>query len=356
MAIDLTGGYDVSLEYSWPESPPPGARDASVMCISDDRGYVGFPRFSIEAIAPGERGASEGYGGSELQWETPDLKLNLAFADGRVFRLREPGKRHSTLGPDGQHSVLGAGPLEFRCVEPFRMWTASFQGSAVQTSTSALIDGNADGPRVDVEFHLEATMAVPPWKMGSLSPQKGETYHHPDEERIEQLFRAKGTVRVEDQELIFNGSGFRVRRKGIRRLGESEGASGRGHCWQTALFPSGKAFGFNIHAPREDGVPPLNDGYLFTGDGSLIPAYVVRAPWLRSLQPTREDVSFVLESELGTTTIQGETVISVFDMSRPRMPNWVVYQGCCRFSWDGEETYGMSERSFPRDKIEHVTA
>jgi hypothetical protein len=321
------------------------------MCVSDDRGLVGFPRFSIEAIGPGEPGASEGYGGAELQWETPDVKLNLAFADGRVLRLREPGKMHPGLGSEAQGSVLGAGPLEFRCVKPFRSWTASFQGTAVETSTTSLIAGNADGPRVSLEFHLEATMAAPPWEMGTLLPQ-GEAYHHPDEKRFEQLFRTNGTLRVGDDEQIFNGSGLRIRRKGIRRVGESAGASGRGHCWQSALFPSGKAFGFNVHAPRPDGVPPFNEGYIFTGDGALIPARVVVAPWLRRLQPSGEDVSFVLESELGTTSIQGETAVSTFDVSAPKRTKSVLYQGCARYRWDDEETFGMSERSSPREQIE----
>ncbi len=51
---------------------------------------------------------------------------------------------------------------------------------------------------------------------------------------------------------------------------------------------------------------------MFDGDGELIPAWVVDAPWLRQLQPGGEDVSVVLETAKGTTRIQGESLVSCF--------------------------------------------
>ena len=137
MGIDLTGGLDADREYVFAECPDiPEMREAVNMWVSDDRGVLGLPRFAVEAVAP--------------QWDTHDLQVNIAFPDGRVYRLREPGPRHDAIGPDGLPTVLGAGPLEFCCVEPFRVWTASFSGTATETSTDALIAGNGDGPRVDI--------------------------------------------------------------------------------------------------------------------------------------------------------------------------------------------------------------
>ena len=108
--------------------------------------------------------------------------------------------------------------------------------------------------------------------------------------RYEQLFRATGeSVKRGDDEHEFTGSGLRIRRQGVRKL-----AGFWGHCWQSAVFPSGRAFGYIAYPPRPDGEPTFNEGYIFTGDGGLIPARAVEAPWLTRLQTVGEDVSLVL--------------------------------------------------------------
>jgi hypothetical protein len=38
------------------------------------------------------------------------------------------------------------------------------------------------------------------------------------------------------------------------------------------------AFGYIAYPPRPDGEPTFNEGYIFDGDGDLIPARVVEAP------------------------------------------------------------------------------
>ncbi|OAA25747.1 hypothetical protein UG55_102015 [Frankia sp. EI5c] len=315
-------------------------RDSVSMWICDDRGELALPRIGIEAVAS--------------SWESHQYQLNVVLADGRVYRLRETGKSWSPLDEAGRPRVLGTGPLAFRCVEPFRSWSVAFEGTATETSTRALIAGRPGGPPVDVEFHVEATMAVPPWIQGSLLPEAAERLATSVEgglmggARYEQLFRAVGTLRVGAEEHTFTGSGLRIRRQGVREL-----AGFWGHCWQSAVFPDGRAFGYIAYPPRADGEPTFNEGFLYTGAGPLIPARVVRAPWLGVLQPAGEDVSVVLDSELGRTTIEGETALSTFDVTvRPEMPNFpVLYQGAVRYRWDGQETYGMLERSTMRDKI-----
>lgn len=340
MAIDLTGGLDAAREYVFAERPTnPEMRDSVSMWISDDRGELGLPRVGIEAIAS--------------EWDSHSLQLNVAFPDGRVYRVRDRGDTVPALDAEGRATILGAGPLVFQCVEPFRIWTVAFAGTAAEMSTEDQIAGKVDGPQVDVEFRVTTTMAVPPWIQGSLSPDaasllgssvEGELMGGP---RFEQLFRAEGMLRVGTETHTFTGSGLRIRRQGIRRLGEFWG-----HCWQTALFPSGRAFGYIVYPPRSDGAPTFNEGFLFDGDGALIPARVVEAPWLRRLQPAGEDVSVVLETERGRTRIEGEPVVSTYDVFKPDMPDFpVLYQGGVRYQWAGEETYGMLERSSMRDKI-----
>jgi hypothetical protein len=88
------------------------------------------------------------------------------------------------------------------------------------------------------------------------------------------------------------------------------------------------------------------------GDGALIPAKVLEAPWLTRLLPRGDDATFVFESELGVTRIEGETVFSTFEMGIPEYPQFpILFQGGVRYRWDGEETYGMLERSSRREKI-----
>jgi RIO-like serine/threonine protein kinase len=87
------------------------------------------------------------------------------------------------------------------------------------------------------------------------------------------------------------------------------------------------------------------------------------APWLTRLQPLGQAVPLVLETNRGTVAMEGETVVSTFDIHRDdttfstealrrEMPSFPALQQCgVRYRWDGEETFGMLERSNPLDKI-----
>ena len=273
MTVDLTGGIDPSREFVFVERPDnPEMRDSVSFWVVDDRGDIGLPRIGIEAVA--------------ANWDAHDIQVNVAFSDGRVYRLRTNGPSLPPQGPDGRATVLGAGGLVFRCIDPFEKWTMSYDGPAVQTSSADLIEGNKDGPSVDISFHVEATMAVPPWVQGALNSDadaqlktsiEGDLMGGP---RYEQLFTATGQFRAAGEQRHFNGSGLRIRRQGVRKL-----AGFWGHCWQSAVFPSGRAFGYIAYPPRPDGQPTFNEGYVFTGDGGLVGALVVQAPWLTRLRP-----------------------------------------------------------------------
>jgi hypothetical protein len=351
MTIDLTGGIDPRRELVFADRPDdPEMRDSVSMWVSDDRGAVGLTRIGVEAVS--------------ANWDHHGLQVNLAFPDGRVFRLRADGASWPAAGPDGRPTVLGAGPLAFRCVEPFQRWTMSFDGSATETSTFDLAAGRKDGPSVDVRFEVEATMAVPPWEQGRLVAEAGAvlTAHEVDlmgGDRYEQLFRCTGSVEVSGGPAhSFQGSGLRIRRQGIRRLSDF-----RGHFWPSALFPSGKAFGALTYPPRADGLPTFNEGFVFDGDGELIPATVTEAAWLSKIVPLGEDVSFVLDTPRGPVHIEGTTVLSTYDIHHADKTfstellheehrDFPAVQQCgVRYRWDGEETYGMLERSSPVSKI-----
>jgi hypothetical protein len=349
---DLTGGIDPARELVFAERPEnPEMRDSVSFWTVDDRGLLGLPRIGIEAVA--------------ANWDNHEQQINVAFADGRVYRLRGGGPSLPPAGPDGRPTVLGAGGLAFRCVEPFDTWTMSYDGWAVQTSSADLAAGRAGGPRVDLTFHVEAKMVVPPWIQGALQRDAGERLTTSDEgdmmggPRYEQLFRARGSVTVDGVTQDFTGSGLRIRRQGVRKL-----AGFWGHAWQSAVFPSGKAFGYIAYPPRPDGQPTFNEGYIFTGEGALIPARAVQAPWLTKLQDVGEDVSLILETADGVEHIEGETVFSTHDVHhnddtfsvremKKENPNFpALQQAGVRYRWNGEQTYGMLERSNPIEKID----
>ena len=75
MSIDLTGGIDPSREYVFAQRPDnPEMRDSVSFWTVDDRGQIGLPRIGVEAVAP--------------IGTTTIAQINIAFPDGRVFRLR----------------------------------------------------------------------------------------------------------------------------------------------------------------------------------------------------------------------------------------------------------------------------
>jgi hypothetical protein len=348
MAVDLSGGLGAEREFVFPTQPEnPEMRESVNAWIWDGGADVGMPRIGVEAVAD--------------QWDTHDIQLNVAFADGKVVNVFGPGKVHDALGADGKPRTLGAGPLSFELVEPFRHWKLRFDGPALEsTAADQIARRRPEGePTVPVEIDIDIVAAVPPWENGELLPEAKRVLEEQDEgalmggPRFEQLSRATGKLQVGGREHHIDGGALRIRRQGIRRLGTF-----RGHVWQSALLPSGRGFGFIVYPPRDDGLPTYNEGYLFDGDGELIPAWVVDAPWLRTLQPRGQDVSVVMESEKGTTHVRGESIASCFSVMGGVGPGTegfpVLQQAIVRYSLDGETANGMMERSMPANKVDKV--
>lgn len=340
MPVDLSGGLDDSREYFLSEAPAdPELRESASIWVSDTAGGINLPRIGIEKIG--------------AKWDAPDLQVNVAFPDGRAVVARASAPGATPVDDDGVCRRMRAGALEFRCVEPFSAWEVRYEGEAYDTTAARLARGELrEAATVDVVVHVEAEIAAPPWVPGTLLEEAGSMMSNEIEgdfisDRYEQLVRTRGTVRVGAEEHTFTGTGLRIRRQGVRHI-----AGFWGHCWQSALFPSGRGFGFLTFPPRPDGEPSYNEGYVFDGD-RLVPATVVRAPWLRRLVPAGEDTSLVLRTADGDVAIEGESVFSTF-LAPGENAEFVpaLHQAGCRYRWDGEETYGMMERSIPADQLE----
>lgn len=334
--IDLTGGMGPEADEVTPGTPEsPAHRESASLWIWDDAGRFGLPRIGIEAV-----GAT---------WETSrNAQLNLAFPDGRVLAGWGDHPAHPVADARGSARVLGAGPLRFTCVQPFVHWRLEFDGPVVATTADDQVSrryvrGQPPTPATGAALRvsLDAHMAAPPWVQGSHNPQ-GRFI--PGENRFEQLCVVAGTVSVDGVATAFTGGGLRIHRKGGNR---SDYGEFFGHCWQSALFPSGRAFGFIHYRPGPGGPVTYHEGWVRDG-GRILPARVVDTPWLADLRPSGQDVSVTLRTAEGDVRVEAETFASSLTPERPlgggtTFPD--LQQGIARYRWDGEEAYGMIERS-----------
>ena len=332
---DLSGGLSPDKDLVLPARPDnPEMRESTSIWLFADDGSFGLPRIGIEAEAK--------------CWDDRMFQCNIAFADGRVLVGPGRGAPPSPIGADGRATVLGAGPLVFECIEPFKRWTVAFDGDAVDGHVAQQIAKTLDPDRrAPVKFAFEMEMATPAWVQdnSAVDMSKLSAAERADAEsmgigyRFEHLFRAHGSVTVDGQTRSITGTGLRIHRQSARPLGGF-----RGHCWQSALFPDGRAFGYIAYPPRDDGTIAYNEGYIWDG-ARMIPAKVVDAPWLRRIVPMGDDVSLVLESELGLTRIKGITTLSTFRVGNADIGGLNLQQSGVHYEWDGQFAYGMIERS-----------
>jgi len=330
----MSGGLSPDHELFFPSQPDnPDMRESTSVWLYEENGAFGFPRVGIEAEAS--------------SWDNRRVQGNFAVAGGRILNGAGMGAAHSPFDADGKPTILGAGPIAFQCIEPFRKWRMTFDGTAVDGTVDQQINRTLDpNKRTAVGFDVELEMVTPAW-VQDISAEKVAKMSKADATeaanmgigwRLEHLFRARGVFHLDGKTREFKGSGSRIKRQSVRPL-----AGFRGHCWQSAVFPDGRAFGFITYPPREDGTA-YNDGYIFQ-NGKMYPARAVKIPWLRRIVGEGDDVSLELESDLGITRIQGVTALSTFRVGNPDIGGLNLHQGGVRYNWDGQTAYGMIERS-----------
>jgi hypothetical protein len=341
---DLYAGYDPQLDYPLPGRPEAAEMRESVsMWFFDDRGRIGFPRFCIEALAS--------------HWEHRGVQANIALNDGRVLRCAGGFAAGEPRRTGGRVMSLDAGPLRFELVEPLRRWRLSFDGEAGETSALAQFEGMAPGANRHVRLAVEAEMAAPPWSAGEQAADRATslTIGAVDGHRHEQLFRCRGSFRLDDAPAIeFTGTGLRIRRYGVRDNGVFPG-----HCWQSALFPSGRAFGLIALPARAGQAAGFSECYVFDGRRKHT-GKVVEAPWMTEFVPSGGKVDVVLETDEGREVISGVTCFSTaFAPNASLFGDWTengaprrlgplpLQQSGALYHWRGEEAYGMVERSYP---------
>jgi hypothetical protein len=332
---DLSGGLTPEHELFFPSRPEdPEMRESTSIWLFEENGAFAFPRIGIE--------------GEAHSWDDRMYQVNIALPGGRLLLDHSRGPVPSPIDDDGRPTIFGAGPVTFRMIEPFRRWRVTLDGNLSEGTVGDQIGSRPiTGKSVPTRFEVELTMETPGWVQDN-SPDKVALMSKTDAEdaesmglgwRIEHLFRAAGTFTVDGETRSFKGQGSRIKRQSVRPLGAF-----RGHVWQSALFPDGRAFGYIAYPPAADG-RTYNDGYVYE-DGRMYPARATKMPWLRRLAPN-DDASFELEYERGTIKVAGTTAFETFRIHNPDMAagRFNLEQTGARYTWDGQTAYGMLERS-----------
>jgi len=349
----LDGGMKPEDDFALAEQPSPGYGENQAFWFFDEGGRVAsYNHLDIIQDAFPLR--------TERHW--------IALDDGRVLYNYVDGWRATPQKPAGSNLV-------FECVEPFKTWTVDFLGTMRISSADELSRGRpVEGARAVVQFHIDAQMAAPPWPLGGLDSKSGQDMAADSGrfiggERYEQLYRMTGQVRIDQERIDIRGAGVRTHRRGTREM-----ARWHGHSWQTAIFPSGRAFGL-MRFPSRDGPEGrevaglwFNEGFVVE-NGRMYPAEVLQSTWLDTYTPTGERSQIRLRSELGEAVIDVEISAVAWrtihtDAAQGRYlrafgvwgdpGSYVMGQGAARYAWDGESAYGHIERSTAFEAVRRV--
>jgi hypothetical protein len=275
-------------------------------------------------------------------WE--DVML-LALPGGDDV-LHTMGYRHTPV------EERPAGPLlSFTCVRPFERWRVDFNGPATRSTRSELLNGLArDKARHVVDMHLDIECVTPVWDArssashGSMSEQVWASDHY------QQLLKVAGTITTGGVTYDIDTTGVRDHSRGQR--GHAMDQWG-GHTLIHLLFPSGRAIGIQEMYDTK-GDPNFDMGYVMEADGTWHAARTVSAPRVSSTDAPRH-VDLVVESDLGVHRLVGEVQcvwavspqgVHMSVGSDPGGPFGVFLPGHARWEWDGEVSYGLTERSF----------
>ena len=232
---------------------------------------VGMPRIGVEAVAD--------------QWDTHDIQVNIGTGDGRVFNMFAAGQGARPVRRRRQAARARRGAVVVRAGRAVPALADAARRARVREHVArSRSPGSArrraeragrhrDRPAGSGAAVGERRRCCPRRSACSRSRTRARSWAAPASSSCR---ARRAPCRLGDNEYAIDGGALRIRRQGIRRLGTF-----RGHAWQSALFPSGRGFGYIVYPERDDGLPTYNEGYVFEGDGALIPAWVVDAPWLR---------------------------------------------------------------------------
>ncbi|WP_019873435.1 DUF7065 domain-containing protein [Sporichthya polymorpha] len=260
--------------------------------------------------------------------------------DGTLALAKATAPAHSAENPE-------AAALSYRCDEPFRTWTKTFHGAARVVSPDQLVGGAlTDGPAVPLSFDLRWQARGPAFDM-DLSQQTWASAHY------EQNCDVTGTISWDGQgPLDIAGAGLRDHSWGARDYSKV----GR-HCWLHARWDDGRAFMiFHLVAPSGH---VLSHVTIDRGNGPTPAKLISEAPLISDLAAAGGDYVLEITSEDGPVTITadvgdvavmsltGESELVLGADPSPVSSHWLC-EGATRFTWDGADGHGLSERTVRR--------
>ena len=246
--------------------------------------------------------------------------------------------------------------LKFRCIEPFRCWSVSFDGLVTPCSDAEMRSGRVrDGAKELARIELTLTMQAPVWDAhqsassrhggGSMAEQVWASSHY------QQLYTAQGQITLRGETHGFAGTGMRDHSRGRRGHGMDQWG---GHVLATAWFPESRR-GFGLQRMwTPEGRITLDTAFVVI-DGHLHHAAAVESPKLEKLISRGESLQVVLKSDLGEHRMRCMTLRTHF--TTPQNPLGMAYgadlsgpygiyaPGHARWEWDTAIGYGLMERS-----------
>jgi hypothetical protein len=236
--------------------------------------------------------------------------------------------------------------LHFEMIEPWNSGATRFDGAVVRVSREQADTGVVgEGTHLGLHMDLEWRGLAPLWAMGEADTES-QTWGNT---RYEQFCEVTGTVAFEDQTIDFRGTALRDHTRGARDLTPLS----RHSCFNCVFPASGRAF--QTVLVDIDGSEPLRRAAVLHGS-ELVEAQVTHdTSLLESFEQGDRPFEIGLSWPGGSATIEAELVANFplawggfnefvmgFD---PEVSYAVMFEGFSRYRWDGEEAYGLTERS-----------
>ena len=268
--------------------------------------------------------------------------ITVFLPDRSLLVSKTYGRGPAVPGESGPSN----GTLSFRCDDPLLTWMIAADAMSRPTTLGSLAAGLlADGEVVPVEFEYRFEAMTPMWDLGAadMSGQSWALTHY------EQAGRIAGRLRAGERTWQITGTGMRDHSHGPRNF-----AHFRRGSWVHAEFPSGRVFAALRMWTNDDNVA-LNRAFI-SEDGKLREVTPIEMPTLETPHSDPRSISVriddggreaVIEVEVinakTMTLAEPNEILFGVDRIDPRIK--IINEAIVRCRWDGEEGYGLCERS-----------
>jgi hypothetical protein len=342
--VDLANGVDPAREYALRTEPPADKfRFAENFMLAVYDPVIDLGMWLHLGTCPDDFAL----------WE--EQVLMTLPGDGGFLWTRASSRPSPDQRPSGPN-------MQWDVIEPFAKMHVAFDGIGIRTPYADMMAGRVRDAKQELfAIDLQVKAIAPAWDnhvsaaaggaRGSMTEQSWASEHY------QQTLRATGTVRIDGKTLTFDGTGVRDHSRGQR--GHKPWGFGGHNLW-SAPFASGKAFGMQrMWTPDFQGT--LNVGFIYLDGQFHHTDLITRPAYLEHIALSGDPLELVMRSPLGEHRITGvlkKTIFCTFgdpwgyhfgaDLSEPR---GLFVPGFAEFTWDGETSYGLAERSGPVGKL-----